>query len=39
MVGAHYDTKDIPGFVGANDGAAGTAVLTQLARTVQAAPS
>src|SRR5512134_3534156 len=21
VVGAHYDTKDIPGFVGANDGA------------------
>ena len=26
VVGAHYDTKDIPGFVGANDGASGTAV-------------
>ena len=25
VVGAHYDTKDIPGFVGANDGASGTA--------------
>ena len=35
VVGAHYDTKDIPGFVGANDGAAGTAILTQLARTVK----
>ena len=23
VVGAHYDTKDIPGFVGANDGASG----------------
>lgn len=32
VVGAHYDTKDLPGFVGANDGAAGTAILTQLAR-------
>jgi hypothetical protein len=32
VVGAHYDTKDIPGFVGANDGAAGTAVLLELAR-------
>src|SRR3954447_13261064 len=31
VVGAHYDTKEIPGFVGANDGASGTAVLTQLA--------
>jgi len=35
VVGAHYDTKDIPGFVGANDGAAGTAVLVQLARTIK----
>jgi glutaminyl-peptide cyclotransferase len=35
VVGAHYDTKDIPGFVGANDGASGTAVAVQLARTVR----
>jgi glutaminyl-peptide cyclotransferase len=35
VVSAHYDTKDIPGFVGANDGASGTAVVTQLARTVR----
>ena len=35
VVGAHYDTKDIPGFVGANDGASGTAVLVQLARTLE----
>ncbi len=35
VVGAHYDTKDIPGFVGANDGAAGTAVMVQLARTIR----
>ena len=30
----HYDTKEIPGidFVGANDGASGTAVLLELAR-------
>jgi hypothetical protein len=34
VVGAHYDTKDIPGFVGANDGASGTAVVAQLARTI-----
>jgi glutaminyl-peptide cyclotransferase len=34
-VGAHYDTKDVPGFVGANDGASGTAVVVQLARTVR----
>jgi len=35
VVGAHYDTKDIPGFVGANDGASGTAVLVELARTIR----
>jgi hypothetical protein len=35
VVGAHYDTKDVPGFVGANDGAAGTATVAQLARTVR----
>ena len=35
VVGAHYDTKDIPKFVGANDGASGTAVVTQLARTIR----
>jgi glutaminyl-peptide cyclotransferase len=35
VVGAHYDTKDIPGFVGANDGASGTAVVTELARTIE----
>lgn len=35
VVAAHYDTKDIPGFVGANDGASGTAVLVQLARTIK----
>ena len=35
LVGAHYDTKDIPGFVGANDGASGTAVALQLAREIE----
>jgi glutaminyl-peptide cyclotransferase len=35
VVGAHYDTKDIDGFVGANDGASGTAVVLQLARTLR----
>ncbi len=35
VVGAHYDTKDIEGFVGANDGASGIAILTQLARRVK----
>ncbi len=35
VVGAHYDTVDLPDFVGANDGASGTAVVVQLARTVR----
>jgi len=38
VVGAHHDTKDaIPGFVGANDGASGVAVVLGLARAL--APS
>jgi glutaminyl-peptide cyclotransferase len=35
VVGAHYDTKDIPGFVGANDGASGTAVVVEMARQLE----
>jgi Peptidase family M28 len=35
IVGAHYDTKDIPGFVGANDGASGTAVALRLAQEIK----
>jgi glutaminyl-peptide cyclotransferase len=35
VLGAHYDTKDIPGFGGADDGAAGTAIVTELARTIR----
>jgi hypothetical protein len=35
LVGAHYDTKAIPGFVGANDGAGGTAALLELARVLR----
>jgi glutaminyl-peptide cyclotransferase len=35
IVGAHYDTKEIPGFVGAIDGASGTAVAAELARTIR----
>ncbi len=35
VVGAHYDTKDDPGFVGANDGASGTAVVVELARRLE----
>jgi Iap family predicted aminopeptidase len=32
LVAAHYDTKDLSEFVGANDGAAGTAAVLELAR-------
>jgi hypothetical protein len=42
VVGAHYDTRDEPDFVGANDGASGTAVVAELARRLeprQLAPS
>ncbi len=35
VVGAHYDTKDEPGLVGANDGASGTAVVVELARRLE----
>ena len=35
LVGAHYDTKDMRGFVGANDGASGTAVALRLAREIK----
>jgi Zn-dependent M28 family amino/carboxypeptidase len=35
VVGAHYDTKRLPGFVGANDGASGTALVVQLARSIE----
>ena len=34
-IGAHYDTLDIPGFVGANDGAAGVAVVVAAARELR----
>ena len=37
LVAAHYDTKDIPGFVGANDGAGGTAAVLEIARALQKA--
>ncbi len=32
VIGAHYDTAPIGGFIGANDGAAGTAAVVQLGR-------
>ena len=35
VVGAHYDTKEVPGFVGANDSASGTATVVQLARRLR----
>jgi hypothetical protein len=35
VVGAHYDSKDQPGFLGANDGAGGTAAVVQLARRLK----
>lgn len=39
VVGAHYDVEAAPrGFVGANDGAAGTAAVVTLARAFAAAP-
>ncbi len=31
-IGSHYDTFDLPGFVGANDGGSSTAVLLELGR-------
>jgi hypothetical protein len=35
VVAAHYDTKKLPGFVGANDGAGGTAAVLELARVLR----
>jgi hypothetical protein len=35
VIAAHYDTKDIPGFVGAEDGAGGTAELLELAHDLR----
>ena len=35
LVGAHYDTKEIPGFVGANDGAGGVATVLEVARALR----
>ena len=34
VIGAHYDTKDEPRFVGANDGASGVGVVLGIARVV-----
>jgi hypothetical protein len=38
VVAAHYDTKLLGGFVGANDGAGGTAELLELARDLRRTP-
>jgi hypothetical protein len=35
LLAAHIDTKDIPGFVGANDGASGAAVVLEVARALE----
>jgi glutaminyl-peptide cyclotransferase len=35
VIAAHYDSKDIPRFVGANDGAAGTAAVVEIARALR----
>jgi Zn-dependent M28 family amino/carboxypeptidase len=35
VVAAHYDTKNIPNFVGANDGAGGTAAVLEIARALK----
>jgi len=35
VLAAHYDTKDQPGFVGANDGAGGTAGVLEIARALR----
>lgn len=37
LVAAHYDTKDLPNFVGANDGAGGTAAVLEIARYMERA--
>ena len=37
VVAAHYDTKRLPGFVGANDGAGGTAAVLEIARALRRA--
>jgi hypothetical protein len=37
VLAAHYDTKNLPGFVGANDGAGGTAAVLEIARKLRKA--
>jgi glutaminyl-peptide cyclotransferase len=35
VLAAHYDTKNLPGFVGANDGASGTAAVLEISRALR----
>jgi hypothetical protein len=35
VLAAHYDTKELDGFVGANDGAGGTAAVVEIARVMK----
>jgi hypothetical protein len=37
-VTGHFDTKRIPGFLGANDGASSTAILLEIARAAKGQP-
>ena len=34
LLAAHHDTKDVPGMLGANDGASGVAVVLEIARAL-----
>lgn len=38
VLGSHYDTKELPGFVGANDGGSSTALLLELANQLKTPP-
>jgi glutaminyl-peptide cyclotransferase len=35
VLAAHYDTKNLPGFLGANDGASGTAAVLEISRALR----
>jgi glutaminyl-peptide cyclotransferase len=35
VLAAHYDTKNLPGFVGANDGASGTSAVLEISRALR----
>lgn len=38
LIGGHFDTKQLPNFVGANDGGSSTALMLELARAVKGLP-